>query len=179
MQDLDLLQAAGVPAFRFSLAWPRIQPEGPGKPSSAGLDHYDRLIDAMLKRDIEPWVTLFHWDIPAWAGDFRSRDTAARLAEYADLAVARFGDRVKRWIMFNEPNTVAMLGYLSGTHAPGLRDPAAMMAAIHHQKSGDQLYDASRAVAREAGIANRHDPQCEHGEARHSECGGCRSGRAS
>jgi beta-glucosidase len=131
--DLDLLAQAGVPAFRLSTSWPRIQPDGPGKPSEEGLDHYDRLFDAMLKRGIEPWVTLFHWDVPVWAGDFLDRTIASRLADYCEIMVARFGDRVKNWIMLNEPNTVAAAGYATGRHAPGLASTEAMIAAVHHQ----------------------------------------------
>ncbi len=133
LQDLDLLKAAGVKAFRFSTSWPRIQPEGPGKPSQAGLDLYSRMIDAMLARGIEPWVTLFHWDVPVWAGDFRQRDIAARMADYGGYVVSRLGDRVKHWIALNEPNSVAVAGYLTGIHAPGLAELPAALAAIHHQ----------------------------------------------
>lgn len=132
-EDLDLLAAAGVPAFRLSTAWPRVQPHGPGKPNERGIDHYARLFDAMLERGIEPFVTLFHWDVPTWAGDFRDRDLAFRLADYAEIMVTRLGDRVKHWIMLNEPNTVAYAGYAAGIHAPGLNSTPTMLAAVHHQ----------------------------------------------
>lgn len=132
-EDLDRLTAAGVKAFRFSTAWPRIQPDGPGKPSQAGLDLYARIVDAMLERGIEPWITLFHWDVPVWAGNFLNRDIAARMADYAGIVTAKLGDRVKNWIVLNEPSSVAFLGYADDKHAPGLKSPLAMLAAIHHQ----------------------------------------------
>jgi beta-glucosidase len=131
--DLDRLKAAGVKAFRMSTAWPRIQPDGPGAPNKAGLDLYARIVDAMLERGIEPWVTLFHWDTPVWAGNFLSRDIAGRLADYAGIVTAHLGDRVKNWITFNEPGSVALLGYGAGEHAPGLKSPLALISAIHHQ----------------------------------------------
>ncbi|WP_295638098.1 family 1 glycosylhydrolase [Novosphingobium sp.] len=131
--DLDRLKAAGVKAFRMSTAWPRIQPDGPGAPNQAGLDLYARIIDAMLERGIDPWVTLFHWDTPVWAGNFLSRDIAGRLADYAGIVTKHLGDRVKNWITFNEPGSVALLGYGSGEHAPGFKSPLALVSAIHHQ----------------------------------------------
>ncbi|MFA5520374.1 MAG: family 1 glycosylhydrolase [Castellaniella sp.] len=133
MEDFQLLSDAGVQSFRFSFAWPRIQPEGPGTPSAAGLDTYDRMIDGMLHHGIEPFATMFHWDVPVWAGDFRDRDITARLAEYADIITRRFGDRIKMWAALNEPNTVAFAGYAVGMHAPGLTSAKATGAAIHHQ----------------------------------------------
>lgn len=133
LEDLDLLAEASVPAFRISTSWPRIQPDGPGKGSESGFDFYARLFDAMHERGIDPWVTLFHWDVPLWAGDFRGREIAERLADYADIMVHKFGDRVKNWIMLNEPNTVAVVGYALGRHAPGLASAEAMISAIHHQ----------------------------------------------
>ena len=148
IQDLDLLKAAGVRAFRFSTAWPRIQPDGPGKPSQAGLDLYSRMVDAMLARNIDPWITLFHWDVPVWAGDFRHRDITSRMADYAGHVVARLGDRVKHWIALNEPNTVALVGYAEGRHAPGLMGAGDMLAAIHHQNLAIGLVtQAARAQA--------------------------------
>jgi beta-glucosidase len=148
-RDLDLLKTGGVPAFRMSVAWPRVQPDGPGKPSAAGLDTYDRIIDAMLARGIDPWVTLFHWDTPVWAGDFRDRDITQRMADYADIVVGRLGDRVKHWIMLNEPNSVAFFGYFQGLDAPGLSSLPAGLAAIHHQNlAGGLMARAAKARAR-------------------------------
>lgn len=131
-EDLDILASAGVPNFRLSVAWPRIQPDGPGKPSQRGLDHYARVFDAMQERGIEPWVTLFHWDTPVWAGDFLDRDMAWRMADYADIVVNRFGDRIKHWMVVNEPNTVVTRGYGAGIDAPGYASPVKMLKATHH-----------------------------------------------
>ena len=131
-EDLDIMAAAGIPTFRLSIAWPRIQPNGPGKPSENGLDHYARLFDAMQERGIEPWVTLFHWDTPVWAGDFLDRDMAQRLADYAEIVVERFADRITHWMVVNEPNTVAVRGYGAGIDAPGYASTPKMLKAIHH-----------------------------------------------
>lgn len=152
-QDIALMAGAGVQAFRFSIAWPRIQPDGPGAPSAAGLDLYDRIVDAMLAAGQAPWPTLFHWDSPVWAGDLRARDMAQRMADYADLVVARLGDRIDRWILLNEPNVVAVNGYLTGSHAPGLRDASAAMAAFHHQNLAQGLM--ARAVRARLGARAR------------------------
>jgi beta-glucosidase len=131
--DLSLLTEAGVRAFRFSIAWPRIQPTGPGLPASAGLAYYDRLVDNMLERGITPWATLFHWDVPTWAGDFRDRDICERFVDYATIMAHSLGDRVRNWIVLNEPNSVALRGYAATVHAPALNNPEAAYAAIHHQ----------------------------------------------
>ncbi len=131
-EDLDIMAAAGIPNFRLSLAWPRIQPDGPGKPSESGLDHYARLFDALQERGIEPWVTLFHWDTPVWAGDFIDRNMAWRMADYAEIIVKRFADRIKHWMVVNEPNTVAVRGYGAGIDAPGHASIPKMLKAIHH-----------------------------------------------
>ncbi|MFA5665331.1 glycoside hydrolase family 1 protein, partial [Castellaniella sp.] len=132
-EDFAMLATAGVNAFRFSFAWPRLQPDGPGKPNEAGLALYDRIIDEMLRRGMTPAATMFHWDMPLWAGDLRDRDIAQRLADYADILTRRFGDRVGVWLALNEPNTVAAAGYAFGIHAPGLASVEAVGAAVHHQ----------------------------------------------
>lgn len=134
-EDLDLLSELGVGAYRFSLAWPRIQPDGRGAPNQAGLDHYARLIDALLERGIAPVVTLYHWDLPQAledAGGWPSRDTAMRFVEYATIVAEAFGDRVPTWTTLNEPWCSAFLGYAAGHHAPGRTEPAAALAAAHH-----------------------------------------------
>ncbi|KWK85984.1 glycoside hydrolase [Burkholderia ubonensis] len=151
--DLEWMAAAGIHALRFSIAWPRVQPQGPGAASDAGLSIYERMVDAMLARGIEPVPTLFHWDTPVWAGDFRSRDIAFRLADYADRVTRRLGDRVRRWIVLNEPNSLAFRGYGLGVHAPGLRSPEAAFAAVHHQNLAQGLaFQALRANLRDARI---------------------------
>lgn len=138
-EDFQLLSDAGVQSFRFSFAWPRIQPEGPASINAEGLDVYDRMIDSMLELGIVPFGTMIHWDLPVWAGDFRQRDITAHMSDYADILTRRFGDRVKLWALLNEPNSVALAGYGLGMHAPGLRSAQAVAAAIHHQNLGQGL----------------------------------------
>lgn len=142
-EDFAMLAAAGVNAFRFSFAWPRIQPDGPGKPNEAGMALYDRIIDEMLSRGMKPAATMCHWDMPTWAGDLRDRDITQRLADYADILTRRFGDRVGLWLALNEPNTVAAAGYALGIHAPGLASMQATGAAVHHQNLAQGLMIAA------------------------------------
>jgi beta-glucosidase len=132
--DLRLLRELGLGAYRFSIAWPRIVPDGKSAPNSAGLDWYERLVDALLAADIEPYITLYHWDLPQPledAGGWPERATADAFARYAELVGARLGDRVRNWITINEPWCCAFLGYGSGEHAPGRRDPKLALAASH------------------------------------------------
>jgi beta-glucosidase len=125
----------GVGSYRFSVAWTRIQPDGKGPANQAGLDFYRRLIDGLLERDIEPTLTLYHWDLPQALedqGGWVSRDTAERFAEYVDIVAHALGDGVTRWITLNEPWCSAWLGYGSGRHAPGVHDLGRAAAANHH-----------------------------------------------
>jgi beta-glucosidase len=134
-EDLDHLTRLGVGAYRFSVAWPRIQPTGSGPANRAGVDFYSRLVDKLLERGISPVATLYHWDLPQAledAGGWPARATAERFAEYAELVVGALGDRVSVWTTFNEPWCTAYLGYASGVHAPGRTEPAAALAAVHH-----------------------------------------------
>ena len=134
-RDLDLMKELGVRAYRFSVAWPRIIPTGRGKVESRGLDFYDRLVDAMLARNIEPWVTLYHWDLPQALqeqGGWTSRQTAEAFAEYAAVVAERLKGRVQHWITHNEPWCVAVLGHRTGEHAPGWKDGNAALKAAHH-----------------------------------------------
>jgi beta-glucosidase len=128
--DVDLLAALGLNAYRFSLAWPRIMPDGL-RVEERGLDHYSRLIDALLERGVEPIVTLYHWDLPKPL-DWREQDTVERFAEYAGLCFERFGDRVRWWVTINEPWVHGILGYADGIHAPGDRDLRGAVLAMHH-----------------------------------------------
>ncbi|PTM84256.1 glycosyl hydrolase family 1 [Streptomyces sp. VMFN-G11Ma] len=134
-QDVDLMADLGVDTYRFSVSWPRVQPGGRGQANAAGLAFYDRLVDRLLERGIDPWVTLYHWDLPQEleeAGGWPHRDTAHRFADYAELVFDRLGDRVAAWTTLNEPWCVAMYGYADGLHAPGRRDRSAAMYAVHH-----------------------------------------------
>ena len=134
-EDLDLMQELGLQAYRFSISWPRVQPGGKGQPNQAGLDFYDRLVDGLLERGIRPFPTLFHWDLPQALqddGGWTSRDTALAFGEYARIVGDCLGDRVTDWITHNEPLVVALLGHLTGEHAPGIQDPVAALQAGYH-----------------------------------------------
>ncbi len=134
-QDLDLAKQLGVNAYRFSIAWPRILPQGRGAVNEAGLAFYDRLVDGMLARGLDPWATLYHWDLPQALqaqGGWISRDTVAAFLEYTDLVTRRLGDRVKHWITHNEPWCSCIMGYWEGVHAPGGTSLADAMQACHH-----------------------------------------------
>ncbi|MDH6464109.1 beta-glucosidase [Micromonospora sp. A200] len=141
-QDVALIADLGLDTYRFSVAWPRVQPGGRGPANPAGLAFYDRLVDELLGRGVDPWVTLYHWDLPQEledAGGWPNRDTAYRFADYAELVFAALGDRVKTWTTLNEPWCSAMLGYAYGLHAPGRRDLGAGIAAAHHLLLGHGL----------------------------------------
>lgn len=148
--DVDLMADLGVGAYRFSIAWPRVQPGGCGPMNAPGMSFYDALIDRLLERDITPFVTLYHWDLPSEleaAGGWPVRATAERFGEYAAMAGTALGDRVRHWRTVNEPWCSSMLGYASGVHAPGRRDPADAVAAAHHLLLGHGLaVDALRAT---------------------------------
>ena len=134
-EDLDLIRDAGLDAYRFSIGWPRVLPKGAGQPNELGLAFYDRVVDGCLDRGIEPWVCLYHWDLPQALedrGGWPVRDSVGWYADYAGLVARRLGDRVKRWATFNEPSNPAVLGYATGVHAPGRRDTPAAARAIHH-----------------------------------------------
>lgn len=141
-EDVRMMADLGIRAYRFSVAWPRIQPDGRGPANPAGLDFYRRLVDDLLDHDILPWLTLYHWDLPQpleESGGWPARDTAGRFAEYAQLVHAALGDRVRHWTTLNEPWCSAFLGYGSGTHAPGRREPAGAVRAAHHLLLGHGL----------------------------------------
>jgi beta-glucosidase len=153
-EDVALMAELGVDAYRLSVAWPRIQPDGRGPANPDGIDFYSRLVDELLAAGITPLVTLYHWDLPQSledAGGWRTRDTAARFADYALLVQDALGDRVRRWITLNEPFCSAVLGYGTGRHAPGVRDAGAALTAAHHLLLGHGLaLTAMRAVDPEA-----------------------------
>ncbi|MCL6432125.1 MAG: beta-glucosidase [Anaerolineae bacterium] len=134
-QDIALMQSLGLKAYRFSIAWPRIIPDGIGAVNAAGLDFYDRLVDGLLAAGIEPFVTLYHWDLPQALqdrGGWPNRDSVAWFADYVAVVSRRLSDRVRYWITHNEPWVVAFAGHLMGVHAPGIRDPKAALQAAHH-----------------------------------------------
>lgn len=134
-QDIGLMKAMGLGAYRFSIAWPRIQPTGRGAANERGLDFYEQLVDGLLAAGLEPFPTLYHWDLPQALqdeGGWAARDTAARFVDYALAVTARLGDRVRRWTTHNEPWCAATLGYEEGHHAPGLCEPATGLRAAHH-----------------------------------------------
>ena len=141
-EDIALMRDLGVGRYRFSLAWPRIQPEGSGAINPAGLDFYYRLVDALLDNGILPSATLYHWDLPQPledAGGWTVRDTAARYADYVRVVLEALGDRVEQWITLNEPWCSAILGYGTGRHAPGRQEGHGALAAAHHLLLGHGL----------------------------------------
>jgi beta-glucosidase len=141
-EDVALLADLGATHYRFSFAWPRLQPGGRGALNPAGVDFYSRLLDALLERGIQPWATLYHWDLPQPledAGGWLARDTAERFAEYAGLVAERLGDRVARWITLNEPFCSAIYGYAVGRHAPGRELGVGALPAVHHLLLGHGL----------------------------------------
>lgn len=133
-EDVALVGALGLKSYRFSIAWPRIQADGRGPANRRGLDHYSRIVDALLAAGIRPLPTLYHWDLPQALedrGGWPERDTAHRLADYAAIVARALGDRVADWCVLNEPKTFTGLGYQAGVHAPGRRDDAAFLRATH------------------------------------------------
>lgn len=162
-EDVALLTGLGVDAYRFSIAWPRIQPTGSGPANPAGLDFYDRAVDALCEAGIAPFVTLYHWDLPSELqakGGWMARETALRLGEYAALVGERLGDRVAMWMPVNEPVVVTLLGHAVGVHAPGEARGFEALAAAHHLLLGHGLAtQALRAAGAAAvGTANNHTP---------------------
>ena len=134
-QDIALMKELGLNAYRFSIAWPRILPGGRGQVNQAGLDFYDRLVDGLLAAGIDPYVTLYHWDLPQALqdqGGWLSRETCKAFADYAEVVAGRLGDRVQHWMTHNEPLVVAFFGHWMGFHPPGMTDPAAATQVAHH-----------------------------------------------
>ena len=152
-EDLELMTSLGVRAYRFSVAWPRVQPQGSGPANRKGLDFYRRLVEGLGERDIVPMLTLYHWDLPQALedqGGWTSRETSERFAEYAGIVYEDLSDEVPFWITLNEPWVSAWLGHGIGVHAPGHRDTAKALAATHHLLLGHGFaLDAMRALGRE------------------------------
>ena len=139
-EDLDLMARIGLTTYRFSIAWPRIYPDGDGTLNQRGLDFYSRLVDGLLERGIAPMATLYHWDLPQAledrVGGWGARETAERFADYASTVFGALGDRVPTWVTLNEPWVSAFVGYHSGRHAPGQTDLAKAVRASHHLMLG-------------------------------------------
>lgn len=134
-EDIALMQSLNVQAYRFSIAWPRILPTGRGQVNQAGLDFYSRLVDGLLEAGIEPFVTLYHWDLPQALqdrGGWPERSTAEAFTEYADVVSRHLGDRVRHWMTHNEPWCISFLSHQIGEHAPGWQDWPAALRAAHH-----------------------------------------------
>ncbi len=146
-QDVGLIKSLGLQAYRFSVAWPRIQPGGTGAFNPKGIAFYSKLVDALLEAGVQPVATLYHWDLPQEledAGGWPNRDTALRFAEYAEYLAGQLGDRISLWTTLNEPWCSAFLGYGAGVHAPGRKDPLAALRAAHHLNLAHGL--AGRAI---------------------------------
>ena len=152
--DVALMRELGLAAYRFSVAWPRVQPLGSGRVEQRGLDFYRRLVDELLDSGIAPWLTLYHWDLPQALqeeGGWTSRDTAERFAEYAGIVYDALGDRVPHWSTLNEPWCSSLLSYQAGHHAPGERDGTRAARAVHHLLLGHGL---AAGVLRERGCTD-------------------------
>ena len=154
-EDVSLMRAMNLNSYRFSIAWPRIQPTGSGSANSKGMDYYSRLVDALLEAKIRPFVTLYHWDLPQAledAGGWPNRDTASRFSDYVDIMARALGDRVTDWMLFNEPSVFTYSGYLIGEHAPGRKSLWDFLRATHvvnlAQGAGLRALKAARPQAR-------------------------------
>ncbi len=155
VEDVALMREMNLRAYRFSVAWPRIMPQGRGEVSEAGLGFYDRLVDELLEAGITPWATLFHWDFPQalfHAGGWLNRDSASWFAEYASVVVDRLSDRVRHWITINEPQIYIGLGHFDTKHAPGIKYPfsQALLAAHHTLLAHGKAVQVIRARAKAA-----------------------------
>jgi beta-glucosidase len=162
-EDVALMKRLGAGGYRFSVSWPRIQPNGSGPANAAGLAFYDRLVDRLLEADVRPMVTLYHWDLPQALeddGGWLNRDTIEKFAEYAGIVGDLLADRVEHWVPVNEPNVVTMLGYANGTHAPGKTLVFDALPVAHHLlvAHGRAVVALRSAGATSVGCANNHAP---------------------
>ncbi|MCB9866330.1 MAG: beta-glucosidase [Phycisphaerales bacterium] len=156
-EDADLIAGLGARAYRLSVSWPRVLPEGTGKVNEAGLGFYDRLVDALLARGVTPWITLFHWDMPQAVfdrGGWLNRASADWFAEFAAVMADRLGDRVKHWFTINEPQVFLGLGHAGGEHAPGMRYalPEVLRACHHVLLAHGRAVSAIRAQGKQARV---------------------------
>jgi len=162
----------GLEAYRFSVSWPRVLPEGTGAINERGLDFYDRLVDALVARGIEPWVTLHHWDLPQALydrGGWESPEMPQWFGEFAGVVAARLGDRVRHWMTLNEPQVIAYHGYLGGEHAPGRKEPRTFVrvadATMHAHAAGMDALRAALGEDAQLGIALNTSPVEPHSDA--------------
>ncbi|HJY11530.1 MAG TPA: GH1 family beta-glucosidase [Flavobacterium sp.] len=133
--DINLISHLNIPNFRFSISWPRIMPTGTHPVNQAGIDYYNKIIDSLLEQGIEPWVTLYHWDLPHALevnGGWTNRDSVSWFSEYVEICAKHFGDRVKNWMVINEPSVFTGAGYFLGIHAPGKKGITNYLKAMHH-----------------------------------------------
>ena len=133
--DIDLISQLNIPNFRFSISWPRIMPTGIHPVNQAGIDYYNKIIDSLLEQGIEPWVTLYHWDLPhalEVKGGWTNRESVAWFSDYVEVCAKHFGDRVKNWMVINEPSVFTGAGYFLGIHAPGKKGITNYLKAMHH-----------------------------------------------
>ncbi|MFT3890959.1 MAG: GH1 family beta-glucosidase [Anaerolineales bacterium] len=156
-RDIDLMCELGLNAYRFSVAWTRVLPNGRGQVNQKGLDYYRRLVDLLLERNITPFITLFHWDTPQALQDlcsgFAGRDMAKYFADYAEVMIKVLGDRAKNWITLNEPWEHAALGHFLGLHAPGHHNPFTYYRVAHHQLLGHGLaLERIRSISKDARV---------------------------
>ena len=159
-EDIALLKAMNLSSYRFSIAWPRIQPQGRGRANLKGLDYYSRLTDALLAEGIRPFPTLYHWDLPQAledAGGWPHRDTAGRFSDYAEIMISTLGDRIQDWVIFNEPAVFTSHGYYLGTHAPGRTGLDDLLRACHTVNLAQGLaFAAMKATRSDCFIGTAH-----------------------
>ncbi|MHC4789343.1 MAG: glycoside hydrolase family 1 protein, partial [Planctomycetota bacterium] len=165
-EDVERMAWLGLDAYRFSIAWPRVIPDGRGAVNEAGLDFYERLVDALLAHGITPFATLYHWDLPQAledAGGWPARATADHFQRYARVVGERLGDRVKHWMTFNEPWEFVNRGYSTGQQAPGRREPPDALAQLTHHvllAHGRAVGALREACGREARVGIVLNPLC-------------------
>ncbi len=165
-EDIALMKRLGLDAYRFSVSWSRVLPDGVGTANEKALDFYDRLIDELLDKKIEPWLCLYHWDLPQALherGGWTNRDVARWFEDYAALLARRYGDRVVRWATFNEPGVFTTAGYAVGYHAPGVADLGAYLAAAHNV---NRAHGASVVALRGADVKGQIGVVCNQQPAR-------------
>ncbi|MBD3287243.1 family 1 glycosylhydrolase, partial [candidate division KSB1 bacterium] len=164
LDDIEIMKQLNLGAYRFSISWPRIYPTGKKEINQRGLDYYERLVDALLAAGIEPWITLYHWDLPQTLqedeGGWTSRSMTDYFAEYAKTIVEKLGDRVTHWMTFNEPWVIAFMGYRNGAFAPGIKDTKqAFQAAYNLMLAHGKAYAIIKSIQRESKIGFTHNYQ--------------------